>query len=882
MDNKLKNNLFDTTSNHNVKDIGSKAYNLLKMEKAGFNVPPFFILSQFEIESLFEGILPEIENNLIEIISPDNYKLPSICNSIRQLILEYNFSEELSHQILKKCKSLFGDNYRIAVRSSAMSEDSTNKSFAGQHATFLYCSEDTVIQKIKECMASAWSYNAISYRLIHGVSIRNIKYAIILQKMEFAEKSGICFSMNSNGNLADAVINAGYGIGEGIVTDKVETDSFYINRTTKSIYKNCVLKKNAIIFENQIITTSVHKDLQSKPVLNDDEILMVYDLSFKAENILGKPADIEFLYTSKGELFILQMRPITTINIKDIVVLDNTNIVESYPGITLPLSFSFAAVAYSNVFRNSAKAFWVSAKKFNLNNNVFDNLLSHFYGRIYYRLDSWYKMMALVYNSKKSMQAWENAVGLPDSASDTYHFSISGKLKTILSSIWLILNYKKGNKKFFKHFKINYNLFQQYDQYLQSPALLWNYFDDCMQKTFQKWHLTIVNDYLAFKSFGWLQDLIKKYKISETQDFANELVCGYSDVESEIALINFLSLRDMIISSTELSAIFKLNEKEILTIIQQQKLPEFTEKWKTYLDRFGDRTLAELKLETKSPRKNPELLIQLLKNQLNSELLGESYKLKKKQGMSNANKIVKEHFQWWMPKYWLFIFVLKLARYGLMNRENMRFCRTRVYSISKDIFVEFGIMMVKAGIIDETDDIFYLNMKEIRDYSINNIHECKQKKIIELKENFKIYSKGSLPDRIIYSLNDVPDFSTFSNSNSFNDHSSNSNSDKILQGIAVSKGIAEGYALVITEPALNANVKGKILVTKMTDPGWVFLMSQSIALISEKGSLLSHTAIVGRELGIPVIVGVQDVIQKIKTGDKIRVNGSSGIIELLS
>jgi pyruvate,water dikinase len=97
----------------------------------------------------------------------------------------------------------------------------------------------------------------------------------------------------------------------------------------------------------------------------------------------------------------------------------------------------------------------------------------------------------------------------------------------------------------------------------------------------------------------------------------------------------------------------------------------------------------------------------------------------------------------------------------------------------------------------------------------------------------------------------------------------------------VSKGIAEGEAIVITEPVLNADVRGKILITKITDPGWVFLMSQSIALVSEKGSLLSHTAIVGRELGIPVVVGIQDVTLKIKTGDKIRVNGSSGIIELL-
>jgi pyruvate,water dikinase len=104
---------------------------------------------------------------------------------------------------------------------------------------------------------------------------------------------------------------------------------------------------------------------------------------------------------------------------------------------------------------------------------------------------------------------------------------------------------------------------------------------------------------------------------------------------------------------------------------------------------------------------------------------------------------------------------------------------------------------------------------------------------------------------------------------------------EVLKGVPVSKGIVEGEALVIMEPVLNADVKGKILISKMTDPGWVFLMSQAIALVTEKGSLLSHTAIVGRELGIPVVVAVQDVTQRIKTGERIRVNGSTGIIERL-
>lgn len=854
------------------------------MQKAGFNVPTFLVLSSKDIEIIFKDALEEIENKLTNIHSANDSKLPEVCESIQQTFLNAEISKEFCQTILNKCKNHFGENFCIAIRSSAMSEDTDNSSFAGQHSTFLYTSENTIFENIKNCLASAWSYNAIIYRLLHNISIRKIKFAIVLQKMAMAEKSGIGFSMNINGNMVDTVLNAGYGIGEGIVSDKVETDTYFVNRANKGITKNCVLKKNALIYDNEIKLADIPEELQKKDVLNEVEILQVFDLMMKAELILGKPADIEFLFSSKGEFFILQMRPITTINPNNLAILDNTNIVESYSGLTLPLSYSFASLAYSNVFKGSAKAFWISSEKFNQNDNIFDNLLFHFYGRVYYRLDNWYKMTALAYNSKKSMQAWEKAVGLPDSASNKYKFSLVGKIKTIFSSIWLILNYKKGNKKFFKYFKINYNTLLNYDKHSQSPEILWKYFNEIVYKSFEKWHFTIINDFLAFKSFGWLQNLIRKYKISDNEEFANELVCGHGEVESEIAVVSLLHLKDMINASSELSTIFTLSDEEVLANINDKKIPEFTDKWDAYLQRFGDRTLAELKLETKSPRKNPIFLIQLMKNQLKSKISGESFKQRQELIKKKSEETVQKYLKWWMPKKYLFIFVLKLARYGLTSRENMRFCRTRMYSACKDIFLEFGKMMTNANIIREPEDIFYLNMQEIQDFCTNQNLEPKQNYINQIKEQYKIYNNITLPDRIIFPIYEIPDISLFQTNASYSDIENVNkqlNNERIFKGIAVSKGVIEGEAIVITEPILNADVRGKILVTKITDPGWVFLMSQSIALVSEKGSLLSHTAIVGRELGIPVVVGIKDIIQKIKTGDKIRVNGTTGVVEKL-
>jgi pyruvate,water dikinase len=483
-------------------------------------------------------------------------------------------------------------------------------------------------------------------------------------------------------------------------------------------------------------------------------------------------------------------------------------------------------------------------------------------------------MMALVYNSKRSMQAWETAVGLPDSASDDYHFPLLGKIKTALSVAWMVINYKRGNKRFFKDFSKAYQQFQNFESHKGNISALWQHLESSIARTFEQYHLTIVNDYLAFKAFGWLQDAIQKYGISENPELANELVVGQGGVESELAVMSFLNLKAQVLQNEELKLVFSHEDALVLEELKKPNFSEFYHDWQSYLQRFGDRTLAELKLEVKSPRQFPEMLVQLVKSQLDSPLTVENFRERQVQIHSNASRLVAQNLSWWQPKSWWFHWVLGMSRYGLANRENMRFCRTRVYSASKDIFRSMGECMAAENQLSDPEDVFYLTMDEIKQYTL-----VEKTSFLELVASRKLeyanYKDLILPDRIIYSKKDKPDFTQY-----LNDLTREGiDRSQVLTGVAVSKGIAEGEALVITEPVLNADVKGKILVSKMTDPGWVFLMSQAIALVTEKGSLLSHTAIVGRELGIPVVVAVQDATQRIKTGERIRVNGSTGIIE---
>lgn len=854
-------------------DLGGKASQLLRLKQAGFNVPDFFVIPGDTIALIINPIRDEIEPQLSQIKGIDDPQLFPAAQKIKAAIISLAIPETLEREILRVCEGLFGANYFVAVRSSAAAEDGAKASFAGQHESHLFVGAADLLLRIRESIASAWSFGALSYRLAQGIPIMDITYAIVIQRMVDAEKSGIGFSMDINGNLADMIVVAGYGLGEGIVADKVEADTFTIDRQHLSIHKNCVGKHSQIRYVpgKGIVALSVDPALSAMQVLNDEEILQVFDQIMKAEQLLNFPADVEFSFDNNGQLFLLQMRPITTLDLRKIEILDNTNIVESYPGITLPLSFSFALEAYERVFIGSSKAFWVSNKTIQKNELVFQNLIAHYYGRIYYRLDNWYKMLSLVHSSARSMEAWEKAVGLTKSERDKVPFTFQKRVKTFFSMLYLLLNYKRGNKHFFKKFAENYKFLRTIKPDHNNPKMLWQHYETAAAKLFEPWYVTLVNDFLAFKFFGWLQDLTSKFKLSETASLANDLLCGIGGVESEEAILNLLKLKGAVQADPMLKALFEKSDAAILSTLNSGYFPDFYTLLQQHLERYGDRTLAELKLETPSLRNHPLLFIRLLKNQLSTTIGIEDFQVRQKAIRAQAQAVIQANLKWWNPKTYVFNFVRNMAAYGLKSRENMRFCRTRAYGAVKEIFLEIGKLMVKANRISIVPDVFYLSVSELKDFCKNGATDSKIEHIKTIKSQFKNYEALQLPDRVIYQQGHIP-----IQSNSKNLDKTHA---KVNQGMAVSKGVVTAEAAIIIDPEPQLSVHGKILVSKMTDPGWVFLMMQAAGLVSEKGSLLSHTAIVGRELGIPVVVGLKDATLIFKNGDLLKLDGSLGTVE---
>ena len=343
--------IYDVFQNYNSENlkIGKKAENLVKLTKNGFNVPYFLVITN---EYFKKVILKEIRkkidvenwNGIFESNETQNIEI--IRNIIENHTIQNNFIEELQ-------KFLKDDKY-YAVRSSSIEEDSENFSFAGQFETFLYIKKEEMLNKIKKVWISSFSNHVMKYRKEGNINNEINVPAVIIQEMVNSEKSGVAFSANPiNNNKNEVVLSCVFGLGTSIVDGDEDGDLYIVNKNLELVSKEIKIKtlKQSLDFEKKSIKREkIHEE---KEVLNEKEIRELVQNIINIEKVYGVPQDIEWAFENK-KLYILQARPITTFENRtekkknseklieeNIIIWDNSNIVESYPEITLPLTFSF-------------------------------------------------------------------------------------------------------------------------------------------------------------------------------------------------------------------------------------------------------------------------------------------------------------------------------------------------------------------------------------------------------------------------------------------------------------------------------------------------------------------------------------------------------------
>ena len=701
-----------------------------------------------------------------------------------------NIKKEAEKEIVEALKK-FPNNTYFAVRSSAGNEDSKDNSFAGQFDTFLYIEKENVIEKAQKVYMSAFSDRIETYRKENHIE-EIVVPSVIIQKMVNSEKAGVAFGANPiTSDVKEVVISAVFGLGSSLVDGIATSDTYTIlhNNISKNIANKDYYHK---LEDGKIVKENVDHKLQKEQVLEDREITEVKNLVETAQEYFGRFQDIEWAYEN-GKLYLLQSRPITTLASKEqktgkINVFDNSNIIESYGGITTPLTFSFIRNVYENVYIELCKIFNVKSEKIEANTQIFKSMLALIDGRVYYNLYGWYGALSMFPGLGSNKKFMEQMMGVKESIPDDLFPVSEATFKDKMGYVNTCLGLAKG---FFKIRKMTNKFYERLNDALEDKNInemdlyqLHDYYYELERKLLHKWDAPLVNDFLAMIFYGQLKQKCKQIFKEEENLIHNDLLCSDGGViSSEPAK----RIKEMAYIAKDNKELLELLENEDVYYIKKNlpKYKEFNEKIEQYLEKFSDRCLEELKLETENLKENPISLYHSISTFAKRIKNNKVEEIDEEKTRKIAEQKVKKAFGINYIGRAKFNYILKHARYLVRNRENLRFERTRLFGRVREIFLRIGMILTSMNVIEDKKDIFYLEVDEILFYIDGKSTTNNLKELIQIrKEQYEKY-KNENPDERFYTYGAVNIGNDFKNNNK-NNNTEEKNTKMELKGIGAS------------------------------------------------------------------------------------------------
>jgi len=312
----------DDVRSTDVGTVGGKAASLGELTAAGLPVPPGFVVTAGTYRTFIEeaGIDDELFE-AVEVDSEDSAALAEAHERAHELIMETPFPEEVKTEIIESYREVGDGEAFVAVRSSATAEDLPDASFAGQQETFLNVTEEDLLQRVKECWASLFSQRAIYYRNQKGFPHHEVDIAVVVQQMVDAEKSGVMFTSHPSTGEKRIIIEAAWGLGEAVVSGSVSPDNYVVDRESGEVETVTVADKKVMCVKDpdtgHTEEVEVPEEKRNERVISDEEIGELVELGEIVEDHYDTPQDVEWAIF-EGEVYMLQSRPITTIDDSEI------------------------------------------------------------------------------------------------------------------------------------------------------------------------------------------------------------------------------------------------------------------------------------------------------------------------------------------------------------------------------------------------------------------------------------------------------------------------------------------------------------------------------------------------------------------------------------
>lgn len=881
---------------------GGKAANLAVLERVGCTVPHWFCVPVDAFDASLAEAVRRAGASPSDATPTGLASLPlseDVVAAVRQALVDHGLQDAF-----------------VAVRSSGLDEDGFEHSFAGQFESYLYRRGDkAVLEAVGGCWASGFSERNVAYRAAIGANGAPPRMGVIVQLMVDSESAGVAFSRDPlvPCDRDTLIVESAWGQGEAIVGGDLDCDRFSVDRSTMEFEAHVASKTHAIVRARSGQGTRVElldRDRAQRPSLTPDQVREVAALALHLESELGSPQDCEWAFAD-GQLFTLQTRPITTlppdalfdacVTGGDVVIWDNSNIIESYSGVTTPLTFSHVSRAYREVYYQTCRLMGVPPSIVQEHEWVFRNMLGLIRGRIYYNLLNWYRLLALFPLLGRSGSFMETMMGVKQSLesdvqplfdtvlADAPRYGIVSRFLLLVRLGWSMLGGARANEEFLARVDRVCRPLETTDLGSLSLPEQVDVYHSLEEGVLRHWTAPIVNDTRCMIAFGLLKSLSERWTTGgangDAASLQNDLLCGEGNLKSTEPLRRLLEIARRIESDPDVRVrIIRDDPETVWAALQDGFAPDLRIDFEKYIEAYGCRCVDELKLETLDFHDQPHLVVASVQAYLRHGVpSSEEIEARKTAIRGSAEAQVRSTLGW--PRRALFFAILRWTRRAISDRERLRFERTRTFGVVRRLFRGVGQNLVDLGVLLEVHDVHYLTVEEILAFVEGRPVALDLAAIAATRRSeFDAYrSSAPPPDRFLTrgAVGASLRYAPLLQSLDLLTDSADDDPD-VLRGTPCCPGVVEGPVRVAFCFEDTEGLDGEILVTARTDPGWVAVFPACSGLIIERGSLLSHSAVVARELGIPTIVGVSGApLERLKNGQRVRMDAAKGEVRIL-
>jgi pyruvate,water dikinase len=880
--------------------LGGKGKSLAVLTSLGEPVPPWFAVTTEGFETTLEtaGLRERIDALLAGWKDGRRAAAAEAQGWVRALELP----DELVAAIDRARAEWLPGEDPVAVRSSAADEDGGSSSLAGVHATVLGAVGRTaLLDAVREVWASAFSEAALGYRQARSLPLTGIAMAVVVQRLVAARAGGVVFTADPvTGDTGHLVVNALYGLGEGLVGLGLEADRFRVDKETLELSAEIADKRERLEpAAGGPRRVPVPEPLRTAPCLDEEQVRELARAALRAERRFGRPQDLEFACDQDGRLWLLQSRAVTTAGdygpaAGERIVWDHENWGENYPGVTLPMTYSVNRRLDRIGYRGLAEILRIDPRQVIAHGALLDTFLGYLRGQLYTNRINRHRFLALVPGIAFEPRPLLALLGVrPDERDPAVEIAatplrrwlveLPALVRLLAALAFDFLRVDRQVERLLAQAEAVHTRCAALDFQAMAPADLLRVYHEVELRLVRQWKIPLLNAFFLRLSFVLLKRLCTRWCGDAT--LANELLRSEEVSATGRPVEALLDLAGWLDRRPELRAVFLADRPEELPrrVARDPRFAGFAAEVERYLELHPFKGSLEMKLEEPVWRDRPEQLYRVVRGYLLQEDRGRLDPRVRASRARRAREDAEERAfaalrarRGLSPRATFFRRLLSRVRGLDRHREEIKLMRLRLMGLFRELLTALGDRFADEGLLERGRDVFFLGLEEVEDYVRGQALGTDLRGLAALRRR---ELEGAAAERT------DDRFETFGlvyHRNLFRGRSAAPAAGGALRGTGCSQGRVTGPVRVLASPDGPAPAAGEILVVERAHTGWIPLFPAISGLLVERGEILSHCATVAREMGIPAIVGIAGLTASLRTGQWIAMDGTAGMITLLS